>query len=198
VVDELSGPTSFTAAVAVEYKLISRFTLLAALNCWNPKLTDSTEEEGKLSVAPISKIILVLLELAKKTFALARLTCVAGDTKSALVNLMTKNPWVPEVKPNPSVGELLSTLAATEQLALLLDELDAGALEDDELATKLLEDEELEDDFIELLLELDLDEDDVARLLEERELELQAIPLGKATLLLESLFAALTASVSVE
>lgn len=177
----------------MEYKLISRVTLLAALNCWNPKLTDSTVEEGKLSVAPISKIILLLLELAKKTFALARLTCVAGDTKSALVNLMTKYPWVPEVKPNPRVGELLSTLAATEQLALLLDELDAGALDDDELATKLLD----EDDFWELLLELGLDEE-VVILLEERELELQAMPLGKATLLLESLFAALTASVSVE
>jgi hypothetical protein len=89
---------------------------------------------------------------------------------------MTKYPWPPEANPNPSVGELVSILAPTEQLALLLDELNAR-LEDDTLA---------EDDFTELL-EMD-----------ERELELQAMPLGNARLLLESLFDAFTASVSVE
>ena len=103
---------------------------------------------------------------------------------------------MPETKPKPRVDEPESTL--TEQLALLLDELDelaAGALDDDELATKLLEDEELDEDVCAELLELGLDEDedDFAALLEEKleeELELQVTPLTKLMVLLASLLVA--------
>ena len=97
---------------------------------------------------------------------------------------------MPETNPKPRVDEPESTL--TEQLALLLDELDeldAGALDDDELATKLLEDEELDEDVCAELLELDLDDDDFATLLDE-ELELQVTPLTKLMVLLASLLVA--------